>query len=149
MAKKKTDRTHKQIIAEYANCQNYSEVARKFKLSVSGVKKIVLRDKDSLNLCNEKKKQNDLDMIQYLESQKTTAQSVISQILKNLNDPGIINKASAQQQATVLGIVVDKFILPYTNKVNKADDDNYKENKDTVKNKLLECMGDKGNDKIL
>ena len=57
MAKKKTDKEIKEIIAYYLDCNNYSETARKFGMSDTGVKKLIDREsnKESTKLLEEKK----------------------------------------------------------------------------------------------
>ena len=46
-----TDLDKKNIIADYVECQNYSEVARKWNASVNAIKNIVLADEETANLC--------------------------------------------------------------------------------------------------
>ena len=53
---KLTDKKKKLIIADYIECGNYSEVARKHKVSDTTVRKLVKSDKDSLEKIEQKKR---------------------------------------------------------------------------------------------
>ena len=50
MAKHLTDREKKKIIADYAECGNYSQVARKHKVSFDTVKRVVISDPETVNV---------------------------------------------------------------------------------------------------
>jgi hypothetical protein len=147
VAKHLTDKEKKKVIAEYVSCGNYSEVARKFGLSVSGAKKIITGNPDSVKKYNNKKKENDLDMIAYLEHKKDTAQNIISKILNNLDNDELLKKASIREQATVMAILTDKFIIPHTTRITKIDDEHYEENKEALRDKLVKELGN-NNDKV-
>lgn len=55
MAKHLTDREKKKIIADYAECGNYSQVARKHKVSFDTVKRVVISDPETVKKRNKKK----------------------------------------------------------------------------------------------
>ena len=57
MAKQKTDKEQKEIIAYFLECNNYSQTARKFGMSDTGVRKIIKRSagKESTKQLEEKK----------------------------------------------------------------------------------------------
>lgn len=107
---KLTDKQHKRMIARYAECQNYSVVAREFGVSVNTVKKHCLSDKETANICKQKKEENTLDMIAFMESRKNKAQEFIDLCLEEMNERSKIGKAGVQSIAIAMGIVVDKFI---------------------------------------
>ena len=58
MAKHLTDREKKKIIADYAECGNYSQVARKHKVSFDTVKRVVISDPETVKKAEQKKEQN-------------------------------------------------------------------------------------------
>ena len=60
MAKQKTDKEQKEIIAYFLECNNYSQTARKFGMSDTGVRKIIKRSagKESTKQLEEKKNNN-------------------------------------------------------------------------------------------
>lgn len=107
---KLTDKQHKKIIAMYADCQNYSQVARKFGVSVNTIKRHVNGDPKAAKLVNEKKEQNTKDMISFLDEQKTSAQEFILMAMEALKDPDKLNRTGAQALATAMGIIIDKFM---------------------------------------
>ena len=53
---KLTDKQHKKIIARYAECQNLSQVAREFNVSVSTIKRHLDGDKETVKRVNQKKR---------------------------------------------------------------------------------------------
>lgn len=55
MAKHLTDREKKKIIADYAECGNYSQVARKHKVSFDTVKRVVISDPETVKKAEQKK----------------------------------------------------------------------------------------------
>lgn len=107
---KLTDKQHKRMIARYAECQNYSVVAREFGVSVNTVKKHCLSDTETANKCKQKKEENTLDMIAFMESRKNKAQEFIDLCFEEMNERQKIGKAGVQSIAIAMGIVVDKFI---------------------------------------
>lgn len=109
MAARLTDRQKKMIIADYVELESYNAVAKKHKVSVDTVKRTVLRYDKTTQKAIQKKEQNTLDMLAFMDSRKKEAQNVIDLYLSALNDPEKVKKAPIEKVATVLGIVVDKF----------------------------------------
>lgn len=109
MAARLTDKQKKKIIADYVECGSYNETAKINGVSRNTVKNIVMADKENATKCQQKKKQNTLDMLAYMDSRKEQAQGVIDDYLKALADPTKIEMAKLSEIATALGIVVDKF----------------------------------------
>lgn len=116
---KLTDKQHKKIIAQYAECQNYSQVARQFGVSVNTVKRHVKGDPKAAKIVNEKKEQNTKDMIEFLDEQKMSAQEFILLAMQKLKDPAKLDKTGVQSIATAMGIIIDKF-MP-TTKQDKSE----------------------------
>lgn len=108
MAAPLTDRQKKHLIADYAECGNYSTVARKHNVAVNTVKNAVLADSNSAKLCKAKKDQNTRDMLSYLEDRKGQVQGTLDKILAEIGRPEKIKKASLQQLATTYAILIDK-----------------------------------------
>ena len=109
LAKHLTDKQKKRIIADYATLGTYSAVARKHRVSVDTVKRVVLRDPETVEKTKEKKEQNTADILQYMEDQKQDVCAIIGLYLKALQDPGRLDRASVQSIAISLGIIIDKF----------------------------------------
>lgn len=109
MAARLTDKQKKKIIADYMESGSYRATAKLNKVSATTVKNVVLDDTESVQKCAQKKEQNTLDMLAYMDSRKEQAQDVIDGYLKALANPEKIEAAKLSEIATALGIVVDKF----------------------------------------
>lgn len=107
MAKRLTDKDRKQILADYAETENYRETARNLGLSDRTVRKICKETSELTQLIAQKKEQNTSDMLAYMESRKEQAQGIIDNCLAVL--PEKLEKANAVQLATVMAILIDKF----------------------------------------
>lgn len=122
-SKKLTDKKTKQAIADYIECGNYSEVARKYKVSPNTIKKWVKEQPDIAEKCEQKKEENAQDMLQYINSKKVTAMEFIDIALKGMMNEEKIQKAPVQQLATSIAIIIDKFSVTADNdtKLSKVD----------------------------
>ena len=110
MAQRLTDRQKKKIIADYVELGSYNATAKKNGISRNTVKKIVMGDSESAIKCQQKKEQNTLDMLEYMESHKKQAQGVLDKYLTALANPDKIEAAKLSEVATAMGILMDKFI---------------------------------------
>lgn len=110
MARHLNDRQKKKIIADYATLGTYAAVARKHKVSVNTVKKVVSETPEIAKKCKQKKDENTADILQFMENQKGNVCDIIELYLKALQDPKRLERASVQSIATSLGIVIDKFV---------------------------------------
>ena len=85
---KLTDRQRKQIIAEYvAGGSSYRKLAEKYGVSATAIKKILSTD-ESVQKLTDKKDENVKSMLDFLESRREQAQSLLDKIL-NLSDADI------------------------------------------------------------
>lgn len=109
MAKHLTDRQKKKIIADYVECGSYNAVAKKHKVSATTVKNTVLKDKNSVEKCEQKKEQNTADILAFMDGKKQDVCDIIALYLQHLQDPEKLRRASVQSIATSLGIIIDKF----------------------------------------
>ena len=110
MASHLTDRQKKKIIADYVELGSYNATAKKNGVSRNTVKHIVMGDSESAIKCQQKKEQNTLDMLAYMESHKKQAQGVLDKYLTALANPDKIEAAKLSEVATAMGILMDKFI---------------------------------------
>lgn len=118
MAKHLTDAKKKQIIADYVGCGNYSEVARKNKVSKDTVRRLCNRT-DILQKAQEKKEQNTRDMLEYLDQKRDTAFKFIDKAFEEMCKEEKIEKTSIINLATAIGIVIDKYSNANINKQNE------------------------------
>ena len=120
MAARLTDKQKKKIIADYMESSSYRATAKLNKVSATTVKNVVLDDTESVQKCAQKKEQNTLDMLAYMEKRKKEAQGVIDDYLKALADPNKIEMAKLSEVATAMGIVIDKFVnTPVKNQLDR------------------------------
>lgn len=120
MAKHLTDRQKKKIIADYAECGVYAQVARKHKVSLDTVKRTVLNDPETAEKTRQKKEQNTADILAFMDGKKQDVCDIIALYLQHLQDPEKLRRASVQSIATSLGIIIDKF----TQDAAKKNEDN-------------------------
>lgn len=109
MAKHLTDRQKKKIIADYAECGVYAQVARKHKVSLDTVKRTVLNDPETAEKTRQKKEQNTADILAFMDGKKQDVCDIIALYLQHLQDPEKLRRASVQSIATSMGIIIDKF----------------------------------------
>lgn len=110
MGKHLSDRTKKKIIADRLEGMSYRALAEKYKCSRYAIELAIKSDPNFSQKMTKKKEQNTLDMIEFLDSQKTSAQEFVLLAMQYLKDPDKLNKAGAQALATAMGIVIDKFM---------------------------------------
>ena len=106
MAPRLTDRQKKRIIADYLESGSYNAVAKLHGVSHQTVKRTVMGDETTVKKVQQKKKQNTMDMLAFMDSRMKKTQDVIDQLLEAMPDK--IDKASLVQLGTVYGILVDK-----------------------------------------
>ena len=106
---KLTDKERKQILAHYADTQNYAETARLTGVSRTTVQRVVKNMPNVGEIVQQKKEQNTKDVLGFMQTQKETVCDLIKTYLKAMLDPEKIAKANVVQLATALGILIDKF----------------------------------------
>ena len=109
MSKHFTERQRKRIIADRVEGMTLRSLAAKYGVSRYAIEKIIKADPEFNQKLTAKKEQNELDMIEFLESRKVKAQQFVDLALDQLQNPAKLDKASVQTIATALGIVIDKF----------------------------------------
>ena len=109
MAPRLTDKQKKRIISDYVNIGSYNTVGKMHGISATTVKNVVLKNSETVGLCEQKKKQNTMDMLEFLETRKQKTQDIIDQLLDCMPDK--IPRASLVQIVTAYGVLVDKSTL--------------------------------------
>ena len=111
MAARLTDKQKKKIIADYVQLGSYNATAKVNGVSLNTVKKIVQGNADIAEMCNEKKEQNTVDILAYMESQKGIVCEILQKGLEALNSPEKLAEASPSQITTALGTLIDKWAM--------------------------------------
>lgn len=106
---KLTDKQRKQIVSEYVAGDgkvSIRELEKKYSVSPTSISKI-LADKKSVQKCTDKKKENELSMLAFLDDRAGKAQELIDKILDTL--PKDFEKASMRDKAGLLKILSETF----------------------------------------
>lgn len=108
--KKLTDKKKKLIIADYIECGNYSEVARKHNVSDTTVRKLVKSDKTSSEKIEQKKEENTQDVLAYMDSLKDRKKTIVDKLLRAIEDKAdnLDNFTNIKDVASAYGIIIDK-----------------------------------------
>ena len=122
---KLTDLQKKKIIADYIENQNLSETGRMNNVEAMTVKRLVESDydKDLLKKVKQKKEENTITTLEYMDKQHELKRRILDKLLK-----GIETKAdeidvftNIKDLATAYGIILDKEIKVKEIKQNKVD----------------------------
>lgn len=108
--KKLTDKKKKLIIADYIECGNYSEVARKHNISDTTVRKLVKSDENSSKKIEQKKEENTQDVLAYMDSLKNRKKVIVEKLLTAIEDKAdnLDSFTNIKDVASAYGIIIDK-----------------------------------------
>lgn len=106
----KTDKEKKQIIADYIECQNYSEVARKHNMSDNGVRAIIEKDKGLSEKLEQKSKENTEEVLEAMKKRSKTKIHLLDKIFEAMDGKldNIDMFTNIKDLATAYGIIMDK-----------------------------------------
>lgn len=110
MAARLTDIQKKKIIADYVQIGSYNAVSKIHGVSATTVKNVVLKSADIVEKCEQKKEQNTLDMLAYMESKRQQICDILQAGLDVLPDK-IKNAKSASEVTTAMGTLIDKWAM--------------------------------------
>lgn len=106
---KLTDKQRKQIIAEYIAGDgkvSQQQLAEKYGVTRQAIS-LILNDENACENLRNKKKENELSMLAFLDNRAAKAQSLIDKILETLPDD--FEKASMRDKAGLLKILAETF----------------------------------------
>ena len=83
---KLTDLEKQQIIADYIETQNYSEVAKKYNRSVETIRNVVKDNEDVGKKLKQKKQENTQSTIEYMQTQHESKKRILDKILKAIEE---------------------------------------------------------------
>lgn len=109
MAARLTDKQKKKIIADYLELGSFRAVGRKNGVSADTVKRAVEKDDNFKRKAAEKKEENTVEILKYMDSKKSTVCEIIDKGLDALNQPKKLAEANPAQITTAIGTLIDKF----------------------------------------
>ncbi len=109
---KLTDKQKQEIIASYIECENYSEVARRYNVSDMTVRRLVKNpeNKDVLEKVEQKREENTQEVLKEMSKRNKTKIALIDKIF-NAMDKKLDNVdmfTNIKDLATAYGIIMDK-----------------------------------------
>lgn len=133
-----TDKQRKEIIASYIECENYSEVARKFDVADNTVRDIVLKDEEIAKKLEQKHKENTEEVLEAMKKRSKRKIQLIDRIFDAMD--GKLEKidmfTNIKDLATAYGIIMDKELKVEELKLKKQ------EGKDNNKIQRIEIIND-------
>lgn len=107
---KLTDRQRKKVIVDYVSGESLRSIARRMKVAPSTIKRIVDADPETKRAATDKKEENTLDMLAYMDSRKEKAQQFIDRCIDEMLKDGRLEGAKLSEITTAMGTTIDKFI---------------------------------------
>lgn len=133
---KLTDKKKKKIIADYIECQNFSEVARINGVDKSTVKRLIDSnyDEDIQQKATQKKEENTKDILEYMDSiydkQKKIIDLSLSALEEKLSKPDMFT--NVKDIATVYGVIFDKALKYKEIKIKNEETNNSSINQNLI-----------------
>jgi transposase-like protein len=123
LAKRLTDQKKKKIIADYIENQNIRETSRINKVSTDTVRRLIAQNKDIARKLTQKKEENMLTTLEYMEKQHEAKKRIMDKILKGIEQKAdnIDMFTNIKDLATAYGIIVDKELKSTELKQSKMD----------------------------
>ena len=121
---KLTDLEKQQIIADYIETQNYSEVAKKYNRSIETIRNVVKDNEDVGKKLKQKKQENTQSTIEYMQTQHESKKRILDKILKAIEEKAdnIDKFTNIKDLATAYGIILDKELKVL--ELNRKNDNN-------------------------
>ena len=137
-----TDKQKKEIIASYVECENYSEVGRRFNLDEKTIRNIVKNDKEFPKIAEQKREENTKEVLDAMKERNGKKIAIIDKIFEAME--GKLEKidmfTNIKDLATAYGIIMDKELkIRELNLKEQEIKENKNNNKDTL-DKLDEVL---------
>lgn len=107
---KLNDKQKKRIVADYYENQNFSLTARNNGVSLDTVRKLVMKDENYVQKLAQKKEENTLSTLEYMQTQHETKKRILDKILKGIEIKAedVDMFTNIKDLATAYGIILDK-----------------------------------------
>ena len=107
---KLNDKQKKRIVADYYENQNFSLTARNNGVSLDTVRKLVMKDENYVQKLAQKKEENTLSTLDYMQTQHETKKRILDKILKGIEIKAedVDMFTNIKDLATAYGIILDK-----------------------------------------
>ena len=122
---KLSDKQKKQIIADRVGGLSLRKIASKYHVSEPTIRRVLKKNPEVTQRVADKKEQNTLDMLEFLNLQKGQAQETVKNILEAINDPDKLARTNPRDLATALGIIIDKFLNNTPQRAAAVQDDGF------------------------
>lgn len=124
MADRLTDKQKKKIIADYIDTQNFRETSRINNVSDYTVRSLVKGNKDIAQKLAQKKEENTLTTLEYMNKQHQTKKRIMDKLLKAIEEKSdkIDMFTNIKDLATAYGIILDKELKVLELKYKKVED---------------------------
>lgn len=107
---KLSDKQRKKILAEYIEGgTSYRKLAAKYGVTDYTISRIVRSDKTLSQKIAQKKEENTVSVLAFMESEKNSVCELIGKLLEEMKNPAKIQATPLNQLATTFGIVIDKY----------------------------------------
>lgn len=106
---KLTDRQRKRIIAERADGSSLRELAKKYHVSETTIRRTIKNDPEMAQKVAHKKEQNTADILSYMESKRDIVCEIIGNGLDVLLSKDKLAEATPAQITTAIGTLIDKW----------------------------------------
>lgn len=105
-----TDKQKKEIIASYVECENYSEVGRRFNLDEKTIRNIVKNDKEFPKIAEQKREENTKEVLEAMKERNSKKIAIIDKIFEAMEGKlkNIDMFTNIKDLATAYGIILDK-----------------------------------------
>lgn len=124
MGNKLNEQQKLQAVVDYAECHNYSEVARKYGVTDNTIRRIVEANAEFFENVEKEKELAAEDVLTHMSKQLGKVNLIIDKFLDRLSSDELIKKASTAQLTTSLGTLIDKYTMVLKhNQGNAIEDD--------------------------
>lgn len=105
-----TDKQKKDIIASYVECENYSEVGRRFNLDEKTIRNIVKNDKEFPKIAEQKREENTKEVLDAMKERNKKKIAIIDKIFEAMEGKlkNVDMFTNIKDLATAYGIILDK-----------------------------------------